>query len=257
MLPIFYNTKDALEKAIPGLQSCIRAQKQRKFNKLRGDKDYTLICSNSLGMSWENAVENIHEVAFLQNNSTTTSTVKFLPLNFEQILSFPNFKNKCHHHGLMCLPGNLIAAEYGISTKTQLQDAVDELLEFFPLLCVKKSGHFILLDYTEMVFNLGLVGEVLTIDQKYSEISEEENHCNHNKQAKENEGIFFNTKPGPTSIQQKYPQLLTIMMDFIKLHDFSAHFRCRSSSTSFCGVTIQDIRQHLLESVEGLNAISK
>ena len=50
-LLILFNAKDVLENAIPLLRSCVRAQKQRKFNKLSGGKEYTLVCTNPLGLS--------------------------------------------------------------------------------------------------------------------------------------------------------------------------------------------------------------
>nr|XP_057936701.1 uncharacterized protein LOC131134966 [Doryrhamphus excisus] len=42
MLPTFFSVKEAIEKAIPLLQACVRSQKQRKFNKLTGQTMYKL-----------------------------------------------------------------------------------------------------------------------------------------------------------------------------------------------------------------------
>lgn len=47
------------------------------------------------------------------------------------------------------------------------------------------------------------------------------------------------------------------MVDFCKLHGFAAHARRRNGTVSACGVRIEDIRQHLWKTVDGLQSISK
>ncbi|XP_076098536.1 uncharacterized protein LOC143068171 [Mytilus galloprovincialis] len=44
---------------------------------------------------------------------------------------------------------------------------------------------------------------------------------------------------------------------FCKLHGFAAHARRRNGTVSACGVRIEDIRQHLWKTVDGLQSISK
>ena len=123
----------------------------------------------------------------------------------------------------------------------------------FPLLCFEKGGHFVLLDFAEIVFNPGLVNQVLTLDQKNSDVSDQEP----DSPSQTKEGIVFFKNPGPVSMQQTYPQLLTVMMDYIKLHGFAAHARRRTGTSTSCGVRLEDIRQHLMQNVEGLTTISK
>ena len=50
------------------------------------------------------------------------------------------------------------------------------------------------------------------------------------------EGIMFYRQTGPVPLQKRLPQLLTEMLDFIKLHGFAAHVRRRWTGTSStCG----------------------
>ncbi|XP_071502781.1 uncharacterized protein [Diadema antillarum] len=65
------------------------------------------------------------------------------------------------------------------------------------------------------------------------------------------------TKSGQTPLQEKYPQLLDVMMNFVQLHGFGAHIRRRTGTATSCGVTLDDVRKHLLENVEGLDTISR
>ena len=137
--------------------------------------------------------------------------------------------------------------EYDIPAgeKSQLQITVYQLVKHFPLLCVEKDGQFVLFDYTEIVFNPGLVSEVLTLDRNQSVVGDNQPH-NHSQTK---EGIKFFKKLGPTSMQQKYPEFLTTMMEFIKLHCFAAHARRRTATSMSCGVRLEDIRQHLMENI--------
>ena len=175
--------------------------------------------SHTLGLSWDSAFESIQEMAL--NNGATTNTAKFSPLNLEQLQFFPNLRDKCYHEGLICIPDFLSAMEYDTpeGETSQLQATVYQLVEDFPLLCVAKDEHFVLLDYAEIVFNPGLVSEVLTLYQNQSVASDNEPHTH----SQTKEGMMFFKKLGLTSMQQKYPKLLTTAMELTKLHGFPAH----------------------------------
>ena len=71
------------------------------------------------------------------------------------------------------------------------------------------------------------------------------------------EGNCFYKKTGPVPLQEKYPELLTVIMDFVKMNDFAAHARRRTGTATTCGVRLADIRQHVLDNVEGLTEISR
>jgi hypothetical protein len=96
MLPIFFDVKDDMEGAIPSIQACIRAQKQRKFNKLIGQTSYKLLVSNGLGMSWDNAIAKISDIG--------ESGEKFAPLSAGQVKLFPGIKDTRHHLGMWGCP---------------------------------------------------------------------------------------------------------------------------------------------------------
>ena len=68
---------------------------------------------------------------------------------------------------------------------------------------------------------------------------------------------MFYSKPGPMPLQGRYPQLLTTMLDFVKLHGFAAHIRRRAGTSTSVSVTLSQIRQHVLDNVDGLTKISR
>lgn len=46
-------------------------------------------------------------------------------------------------------------------------------------------------------------------------------------------------------------------MNIVKLHGFAAHSRHRNGTTTSCGVKVEDICQHVLQNVDGLDKISQ
>lgn len=185
----------------------------------------------------------------LDNNS-------FSPLNVQQLALFPSIKDKCHWNGLCCIPDYVICQEYDLDKdmKDTMRQVIQQLEQHFPVVCVKSGQRYVLIDYTEMVFRPGLVHQVMVLDKKddTEQTSEEEPEI-----AESDQSIMFYKQTGPIPLQKKFPQLLTVMLDFIKLHGFAAHVRRRSGTSSTCGVRLEDMRQHVLKNVEGLTKISK
>ena len=78
LLPLLFSCKVSQETAIQHLQPAVRAQKQTKFNKLTGSGDYTLVAGNTMGITWNEALEKIVELKESGVNSV------FSPLSAEE-----------------------------------------------------------------------------------------------------------------------------------------------------------------------------
>ena len=127
--------------------------------------------------------------------------------------------------------------------KERVKETVYQLINHFLLVGIEKR-HYVLIDYCEMIFHPSMVHEMMSLD-KPVESDLDSNAQSHS--VERNEGIMFYKQPGPVPLQTKFPQLLTVMLDFIKLHGFTAHMRrCTGTSTS-CGVSLNDIREHVLK----------
>ena len=132
LLPIFFDTKCVLEETIPLIQACIRALKQRNFNKATGINEYVFSASNSIGLTWDVARDNLQDAEMLDNNL-------FLPLNVQQLALFPSIKDKCHWNGLRCILDYVICQEYNLDKdmKSTVSQAIHQLEPHF-LLFVSK-----------------------------------------------------------------------------------------------------------------------
>jgi hypothetical protein len=106
---------------------------------------------------------------------------------------------------------------------------------------------------TELIFRPNLIYDLLTLDRKDDSQITDEDYDKHDI----TEGTFFYEKTGPVPLQEKFPQLLDEIVNFVKLHGFAAHARRRTGTATSCGVTVEDIRQHVIKSVNGLNNISR
>ena len=64
-------------------------------------------------------------------------------------------------------------------------------------------------------------------------------------------------KRGPKSIVQLFPSIIDITSEFLKQQGLAAQCRRRNDTGFLSGVIINQIRQHLLENVQGLLSISQ
>ena len=132
ILPVLFLVKELMEKAIPMIKSALRAQKQRKLNKLTCKDDYQLVCGNGLGMTWDAAMEN--------TSSTETSGVSaiFTPLSADQLKAFITLKDLCYSKGMCGIPSHTVCDFYNLPNDMHTIHAVMyQLIEVFPLLCIE------------------------------------------------------------------------------------------------------------------------
>ena len=52
-------------------------------------------------------------------------------------------------------------------------------------------------------------------------------------------------KPRPKPLHKQYPEIVTLVTDYVQWHDFSAQSRPRSQVGNSMGVTLQDLQHHL------------
>jgi hypothetical protein len=245
LLPGLFSCKSILDNALMRVQSAVRAQKSRRLKKLTISSNYVIHVSNSLGLSWDEAIDKLCEVESIGGLQCLK------PLSLEQMRYFINIRDLCTRMNFCGVPSKVLIEQYDLA-KDLVREVVQQLVEFFPLLCVQSGESYVLVDLHELLFHPNFVHQLLTLD-----LPESDTELQHEQELLPQEGVFYYQKTGPISMQQKYPQLLTVMIDFIKLHGFAAHARRRTGTASSCGVRLEDVRQHVLNHVEGLESISR
>ena len=133
-----------------------------------------------------------------------------------------------------------------------MEEAINQLIDVHPLLCVQKGNHPILLDFVDLVF---LVHELLALDpaaqSSDSTVRAASAICRHTSN-----GVFFHKRPGPIPLQKSYLEILTVMINFAQLNGFGAHIQRHTGTSTSHVVGLKDICKHILENVDGLNEIS-
>ena len=85
---------------------------------------------------------------------------------------------------------------------------------------------------------------------------------NNRHQQRRNQAHLHNPtlkKTGPKSIVENFPNIPDVATEFIKRNGFKAQEKRRNDEFVSCGVTVEEVRQHLLNTVPGLkeNGLSK
>ena len=81
------------------------------------------------------------------------------------------------------------------------------------------------------------------------DVDDEENHI---PEPKERDEHNVGRRGGPKSILEKFPDIPVIASEYIKSRGFKARERRRDTKMTSCGVSVQDIREHLLKVVPAL-----
>ena len=61
-----------------------------------------------------------------------------------------------------------------------------------------------------------------------------------------------NKKTGPKLIEEKFPEIHDVANEFIKRNGYKAQEKRRNDDFVSCGVSVQEVREHLLKTIPGL-----
>ena len=133
------------------------------------------------------------------------------------------------------------------------------LLECFPVLVVMRSFSVVVINLHEAVLDEHLLDDLINVDKQDNTTAVRDNIV----LAPAPVEAAAQHKPGPakghggrTPIHIHYPNLVDTMATFIGLHGFSAQERRRTDTANTCGVSLEQIRSHLLAEFPALK-ISK
>lgn len=139
-------------------------------------------------------------------------------------------------------------------TSEKQKALVTSLLEHFPVMLLKRQDKMVLLNVQELILD-PLSFDVLL--QENSPNAEEQptkpTESSTTAQLPLNGKKFGpENKRGRKPLSQKFPTLVKVATEFIKQHSFAAHGRRRETTGTGTGVSLEDIRQHLLATIPGL-----
>ena len=128
-----------------------------------------------------------------------------------------------------------------------------QLITCFPVWCIHFSDVDVLVNVCEVLLSPGLLENLLSLHSNKEPPTNTTHKRNRKKRNTSSETANVqSSKPGRPSIVEKFPTVVEIASEFIKTHGYAAHVRRREGVASTPGVSLNNIRHHLLDNVPGL-----
>ena len=136
-----------------------------------------------------------------------------------------------------------------VSSSCSSSDVIQQIVECFPVLAVTKGDITVLINCHELIMNDDGFEALLVVDQ----ISKSSHKGPFEKAAPSpiSPTPVTHNRMGRPSLVTQFPSIVSTATAFVKANGFSAHER-RRESTGKVGVSLREIREHLLSTVPGL-----
>ena len=143
--------------------------------------------------------------------------------------------------------------DFGLEFSQHLA-VIQGLISNFPIMHVQRGNKNILIDIHGLIMHEDAFFKLLNVENPVpaSEVSHD----------KEENGLLpvvygLRRKPGRKPLYEKYHRLVEMVTNFIKQHSFSAHSRRRETSGTGSGVSLQAIRDHVVQELPELKDMSR
>ena len=199
----------------------------------RKDEIPTCFCKNNCNLTWETAIDNILE---MQNSGEKAGS-----MDIDKLINVSSFlKNEVA----------LYAEELLVTKETEC----DTILKFLPVMVVCRGDRIVFINLHELVLTPGCLEAFLVSSDADSnkDVVEEMQKENEGNISEGQESVKKRGMGGQPSIVSKFPEIVNIAADFVKLNGYAAEARRRNETGSCPGVSIKEVREHLLQNVEGL-----
>lgn len=242
---VIIQTKINDKYLLNNLQRRVNQQKNNAKTTRNPREHHKCICYNNSKLSWEETFD-----VFLDNENSNTPRK---PLTTTQLIKIGQIISE-----------NIVTtvSEIGIIMN---DDCLHQILKHMPVMYLKhcdlktnQPGVF--LNLYEFVYTPGAIEALLNC---CSLASDEDSPMTFNPAESSSEGtekiptrvesVHDTTKScGQPSIVSKFPNIVDVAAEFVKHSGFSAHCRRRTATGYSSGVTVAEIREHLLSEVPGL-----
>ena len=214
-------------------------------------KEFRLNTANSLLLTWEEAFENIMEAD--ENYMPLPGPLS--PCELAQIRQVLRSTS--------ALPEAILIQDIGHYAKLTafLQASAAAILEWFLVLTITRRNNIVAINLHEAVPGEEIIDDLLQLDGENNEqqpVPQERWLEQEQQQAEEEQGKV-KQKPGPKkgqdglpAIHQKYPHLVADVASFILLNGFAGHESWCTEKATSCGVTLQQIRDHVHQKTQCL-----
>ena len=189
----------------------------------------------------QKAIESKMKLSILNTNQTWEKAYNVFLVNHIEIPKLISLAG--HVHSEFCVS----TVELGVT-----EEIIKTLLENFPIIRAKQGQNDVLIDHNELLMQPDCFLRLLT-NQSDENIPKKQTE-KVNLKSQNQKQVFEGPKQrlGRRPLFERFPTLIECATDFIKQHSFSAHVRRRESTATGTGVSVAEIRSHLLKNVPGL-----
>jgi len=200
--------------------------------KSKKDNQTLVDCHNNMSLFWETAQETLINTEKPQIQG---------PLSVNELIRVSAFLQETN-----IIPADnlfaLVCPGCQMSTDAKLR-ARQQILYYLPVACVTNSTNTAFVNMHELVYaSHNTFEKLLLLDQINTNVAED------GYAAKMPVFTYLPAeKRGPQPKHLKIPGLVEETIKFIQLHGFAAQARRRTTTGNMCGVTLDAIKQHLIE----------
>ena len=171
---------------------------------------------------------------------------KYSPVTFEQLCDVCMLFDEQAKQGRSYMSVKALLAHFNVDSGCR--SVSQQLIETFPVLLLVKDNTQVHVDMHELMVNGELVDEILTMDDTLHTVPVPVASIDSSERVVEQ---VDKQQPGRVPLIEQYPQIVSMTTEFIRANGFKAQKR-RRTETGSCGVTLEQIRKHLIDNIPGL-----
>ena len=137
-----------------------------------------------------------------------------------------------------------------VPSRSVLNQVEDQMVRYLPILITRNSKKSLAINLYEMCteFDGQMLHDMLIADTVVSSATQQQSSSPPSNRVT----AITAGKRGRKCKHEKFPLLVQTVLDYLREHSFSAQERRRNNVATSSGVSLKNIRDHVLEKVEGL-----
>ena len=217
------------------------AQLRQKYTK-SDDKQVQLNCILGFSKTW---IESIDYLCLTDDD--------MYPLTVYQLINAASIIEDTN-----ALPLKALLSEVGLIevSSQELLGARKQIIKYLPTLIISQNSRHVVVNLYEVVLEPQGLANLLLLDKPPEPPSQpkptDENAVPQNGLPPTQSTLFHPKKRGRIPLHVQFPEIVERTLDFVTQHSFSAQERRRTDTSNVSGVSLQAVRDHLLETVPGL-----
>jgi hypothetical protein len=225
----------------------VRVYQMKSAREWDSKRDVQLDCVQSMDLTWVDAMDNLIQGEDCSGPLTVEEVLK-CAVNIEETNVVPLSEL------LMCSGTSVVA-----NTAYLQRQVVNQLLNCLPIMSVRQGKTIVMVNLHELSLDSdgNTFADIINLDETTDQTEKETGATASNTPVYSES--YSQSRLGRPLLHKQYPDIVEKTVQFLQLHSFAAQEKRRSSISNASGVTLNDIRTHLLKTVPGLkeNGISR